>query len=57
MPLLSIQGSQAIILGFAAIIILVCVIAGIKKFGIKSILWWIGIGILAYLFFSDAVFG
>jgi len=55
MSLAGVQESQAVILGFAALIILVIVILSVKRYGIKSLIWWIIIGIMAYLFISSAI--
>ena len=50
MRLLNIQESQGIILGFVALIILVIIILSIKKWGWKSLIFWLIVGFIAYLF-------
>ncbi len=55
MRLLNIQESQGIILGFVALIILVIIILSIKKWGWKSLIFWLIVGFIAYLLISDAV--
>ena len=55
MILLSIQQAQAVILLVVAVIIFILVILSIRKWGIKSIFYWIVAGLLAYLFISDAI--
>ncbi len=57
MFLLNIQETQGIILGVVALIILVIVILSIRKWGWKSLIFWLIVGFIAYLLISDAVFG
>lgn len=56
MVLLGIQEAQAVILGFGALVILIIIILSVRKWGWKSLIFWLIVGFLTYLFFSDAVF-
>jgi len=55
MNLLSIEKSQAVILGFVALIILIIVILSVRKWGWKFLIFWIIAEFFAYLFISDAI--
>jgi len=55
MYLAGVQESQGVILLFAAIIILFIVVRTTIKFGIKSLIGWLIVGIIAYLLISDAI--
>lgn len=57
MNLLGIQEAQGVILGIVALIILIIVIFSVKKWGWKSLIYWLIAGFIAYLLISDAVFG
>lgn len=57
MILSDIQESQGVILGFVALIILIIIIWSIIKKGWRVLIFWLIIGLLAYLYISDAIFG
>jgi predicted cobalt transporter CbtA len=57
MFLLSIQEAQAVILGFAALIILIIIIFSVRKWGWKSLIFWLIIGFIAYLLISNVILG
>lgn len=55
MILLDIQESLGLILVFVALIILICIIWGIRKYGWKSLIFWLIVGFIWYLYISDAI--
>ncbi|MFA5436448.1 MAG: hypothetical protein WC372_10470 [Candidatus Neomarinimicrobiota bacterium] len=49
--------AHPLILAVVAVIILIIVVASIKKWGIKSLVYWLIAGLIAYLLISNAILG
>lgn len=55
MTSLNIQEAQGVILGFVALIILIIIIISIRKWGWKAAIFWIIVGIIAFLRISSTI--